>query len=114
MSRDARDDDRHQDRPPVVHREIGHERPWSPAERLMLPRTPDRRAVALDRARYRLRESETELLAAVGAFRVGPERELPASPADIPSLVDQHPVGTPALVINNSPDPGLLPTAEST
>src|SRR5258707_11132464 len=112
MSRDARDDDRHQDRPPVVHREIGHERPWSPAERLMLPRTPDRRAVALDRARYRGRESETELLAVVGAFRVVPGRELLASPADIPSLVDQDLVETRAIAINNSPERVLVLTAE--
>src|SRR5258708_14645094 len=111
MSRDARDDDRHEGGRPVVHREIGHERPWSPAERLMLPRTPDRRAVALDRARYRVRESQTELLAVVGAVRGVPERELLASPADIPSLVDQDLVGTPAIAINNSPQRVPVPTA---
>ncbi len=78
----------------------------------MLPRTPDRRAVALDRARYRVRESETELLAVVGAFRVVPERELLASPADIRSLVDQDLVETRAIAINNSPERVLVLTAE--
>src|SRR5260370_23527952 len=97
MSRDARDDDRQQDAPPVAHREIGHERPWSPAERLMLPRTPDRRAVALDRARYPVRESETDPLAAGGACRGLPQRELLAYPADRPALPHHDLVDTRAI-----------------
>src|SRR5436190_16717068 len=50
--------------------------PWSASRDLALPRTPDREPVTLGRDRYRLRGSEAELLATVGAFRVVPERNL--------------------------------------
>ncbi len=54
---------------------------WSPARDLALPRSPDRRPVPLDRERYRLRGSETELLARVGAFRAIAVRDLASSVA---------------------------------
>jgi hypothetical protein len=68
------------DRPPVPEpRDRSHTnraRDWSPAQRLTLPRSPTRQALQLDRARYTLRDSEVDILATVGTFRVIPVRDL--------------------------------------
>ena len=118
--RSAGDDTRHSARPGAKQ-----DRTWSPADGLTLPRTPDRQAVALERDRYRLRESETELLATVGAFRVVPERELTAdrgderngtgdrpSDGDVRSLVDQGLIETRTIMINNTPERVVVLTTE--
>jgi hypothetical protein len=85
---------------------------WSPANRLDLPRTPDRQPVTLERDFFRLRGSESELLATIGAFRAIAIHDLrevaanampqrPASlDADLRSLRDQGLLRTHALVMN--------------
>jgi len=45
------------------------ERSWSAADRLTLPRYATRHAITVNRTRFRLRESEIDLLSTVGAFR---------------------------------------------
>lgn len=48
----------------------------APADRLLLPQGQQRETVTANHRTYRLRGSETDLLAVVGAFRVVPERDL--------------------------------------
>ena len=75
---------------------------WSAAAGLSLPRTPDRQQVRNGRDRVRLRDSEAELLATVGAFRVVAERDLQASPSDIRGLSEQGLLESRTIVINNT------------
>jgi DNA-binding MarR family transcriptional regulator len=123
MSRDSRDptrepaiDEPDRETRARPDRQGDRGRPWSPSDHLTLPRSPDRRAVSRDRERYVIRDSETELLATVGAFRVVPERELlrdrgdgpssgdtdARSRADIRSLSDQELIERRTIVINHS------------
>jgi hypothetical protein len=88
------------------------DRTWSPANRLDLPRTPDRRPVALERDLFRLRGSESELLATIGTFRaiaIHDLKEVAANAgtdrprsldADLRSLRDQALLNAHALVMN--------------
>jgi len=92
------------------------QRTWSPADRLHLPRTPGRRPVTLDRQRFMLRGSESELLATVGVFRAIPLRDLKpyadnARPnerssfdADVRSLRDQRLLEMHTIIINGRPE----------
>ena len=85
---------------------------WSPAHGLDLPRTPDRQPVVLERDVFRLRGSESELLATIGAFRAiaihdlkevaaNAMTERPSSlDADLRSLRDQGLLHRHALVMN--------------
>ena len=77
---------------------------WSAAAGLGLPRTSSREQVRIGRDRVRLRESETELLATIGAFRVIAERDLQPSAADIRALSDQGLVESRTIVINHTPE----------
>jgi hypothetical protein len=70
-------------------------------DRIELPRTPDRRPVILDRSRFMLRNSESELLETVGAFRAIAVRDLKgAADGDIRSLRGQGLLFTRGLIIN--------------
>ena len=91
---------------------------WSASRDLTLPRGRDREPVTLGRDRYRLRTSEVEVLATIGAFRVVPERDLQgadgtgagdghrptAHPGDLRSLLDQRLVQSHTVVINHQPE----------
>ena len=71
------------------------------ANRIELPRTPERRPVVLGRSRFMLRDSESELLETVGAFRAIAVRDFKeATEADIRSLRGQGLLHTRGLVIN--------------
>ena len=83
---------------------------WSAARGLTLPRTPDRQHVRFGRERLRLRDSETELLATVGVFRVVAERDLQTSRSDVRSLSDQGLLESRTVVINHSPERVLVLT----
>jgi hypothetical protein len=83
---------------------------WSPSRGLSLPRTPDRQHVRLGRERVRLRDSETQLLATVGAFRVVAERDLHPQPDDVRALSDQSLVESRTVVINQSAERVLVLT----
>jgi hypothetical protein len=83
---------------------------WSPAAGLSLPRTPERQPVRVGRDRIRRRDSETELLATIGAFRVIAERDLQPSAANSRGLSDQGLVEARTIVINHSPERVLVPT----
>jgi hypothetical protein len=89
--------------------------PWSPARDLLLPRTPERQPVDTSSTRLHLRQSETELLATIGAFRIVPEHELgSASPnlaADLRSLTDQGLIDSRTIVINDTPERVLVLTS---
>jgi hypothetical protein len=88
------------------------DRTWSPANRLDLPRSPDRRPVRFERDCFRLRGSESELLATIGAFRAIAIRDLKevaanattrrsaSLDADLRSLRDQGLLYRHALVMN--------------
>ena len=86
-------------------------RHWSPADRLALPRSDARRPISVDRQGVRLRESDIELLATVGAFRTVAVRDLrdiadnatdrlARTAADLRSLREQGLLETHAIVIN--------------
>jgi hypothetical protein len=79
---------------------LAPERAWSAANQLELPRTSTRRPVMLDRERFMLRESESELLATVGAFRAIALHDFKPSELDVRSLRDQGLMQTHSLVIN--------------
>ena len=64
----------------------------------------------MGRDRLRLRNSETELLATVGAFRVVAECDLQTSSADVRSLFDQNLLESRTVVINDSPEGVLVLT----
>lgn len=122
MSRDTRDDDLARPDEPTrsnpetrhsVDREPDRTRDrWSAARGLTLPRSPERRPVALNRERFRIRDSESELLATVGAFRVIAVRDLEPSAAntanpdrsfvdgDVRSLREQGLLQTHQVIMN--------------
>jgi hypothetical protein len=92
---------------------------WSPGQDLQLPRTPERQLVTVGGDRFHLRDSEAEILATVGAFRIIPEHELlrasqgddqAANPrghnpaANIRSLTDQRLLEARTIVINERPE----------
>ena len=124
MSRDGRDDPSREEensaRPETARqhniptqaidcdRDPGGSRPWSAGRDLTLPHTQERQPVTLGHDRYRLRDSESEILATVGVFRVVPERDLLRSDAqaegDLRSLSGQGLVETHGLVINHHPE----------
>jgi hypothetical protein len=132
MSRYDRDPDR--ERQAAEERDQGSGRndrtpeastPWSSGRDLMLPRTPERQLVAVGDDRFHVRDSEAEMLATVGAFRVVPEHELlrtsqrddqAANPrgnthaADIRSLSEQGLLETRTIVINERPERVLVLT----
>lgn len=83
---------------------------WSPGRGLSLPRTPDRQHVRVGRERVRLRDSETQLLATLGAFRVVAERDLQALPDDVRALSEQGLVESRTAVINQSAERALVLT----
>jgi len=110
MSRDYRDDVSRPDptvREDRADRRERAERGQSPPEnQIELPRTPERRPVILDRSRYLLRSSESELIETVGAFREIAVRDLKeAAEADIRSLRGQGLLHTRGLVINGRSEP---------
>jgi hypothetical protein len=88
------------------------DRTWSPARRLDLPRTPDRHPVRLERDCFRLRGSESELLATIGAFRAIAVHDLrevavtaaadraPSLDRDLRSLREQGLLRTHVVVMN--------------
>ena len=81
--------------------------PWSPGRDLQLPRTPERQPVDTRHTRLHLRQSETEILATLGAFRIVPEHDLGSSPnlgADVRSLSDQGLTDSRTIVINDTPE----------
>ena len=83
---------------------------WSPSRGLSLPRTAHRQHVRVGRERVRLRDSETQLLATVGAFRVIAERDLQALPDDVRALSEQGLVESRTVVINQSAERVLVLT----
>ena len=83
---------------------------WSAGRGLTLPRTPERQPVRAGRERVRLRASETELLATIGAFRVVAERDLTASASDIRDLSDQRLLDSRTIVINETSERVLVLT----
>ncbi|HEX4565099.1 MAG TPA: hypothetical protein VH138_00655, partial [Vicinamibacterales bacterium] len=104
MSRDPRDDVSRPD-PTVQDRAERRDRVvpdhWLRANRIELPRTPERRPVILDRSRFMLRNSESALLETVGAFRAIAVRDLnETAGTDIRSLRGQGLLHTRGLVIN--------------
>lgn len=82
------------------HDRVASERAWSAANQLELPRTSTRQPVMLDRERFMLRESESELLATVGAFRAMALHDFKPFAPDVRSLRDQGLLQTHTLVIN--------------
>jgi hypothetical protein len=101
------------------------DRAWNPARDLTLPHSPERQPVSLGRACYHLRDSETQLLALVGTFRVVPESEVRrrddaevASPTaarqagDVRSLMDQGLLEARTVVINDRPERVLALTSQ--
>jgi hypothetical protein len=127
MSRYSRDDSARDDigrvesrqdpEPPRQDRDrldrVAPEHTGSVAHRLDLPRTPERRPVILGRNRFMLRNSESELLATVGAFRAIALHDLKevaenagtgersALDADVRSLRGQGLLQTHGVVINS-------------
>jgi hypothetical protein len=102
MPRDSRHDASRYDASRDVDRSDrpASERAWSAANQLDLPRTSTRRPVTLDRERFMLRESESELLATVGAFRAIALHDFKPVEPDVRSLRDQRLLQTHTLVIN--------------
>lgn len=94
-----------------VERSSSHDR-WSAARDLTLPRTRDREHVPSGRERFRLRDSDTELLATVGAFRVVAERDLPGpnSEYDVRSLSDQGLIESHTITMNGASERVLVLT----
>jgi hypothetical protein len=117
-TRDPRPRHRHrsQDRPRDWAREPIRERPTRhvelPARGLTLPRTPTREPVDAGDRVYQLRESETRILATVGAFRVVPVTDLELGGAgrdmwhsDFQELARQGLIERKTVVINREPTP---------
>jgi hypothetical protein len=77
-----------------------------------LPRSDERQQVICEGRTYRVRGSETELLATVGAFRVVPENELQRDAsersADVRSLSEQGLLERRTIVINHQPEAVLV------
>lgn len=94
-----------------VERSLTHDR-WSAARDLTLPRTPVRQHLQLGRDRFRLRDTDTEILATIGTFRVVAERDLtgPHSEYDVRSLADQGLVESRTITINGASEPVLVLT----
>ena len=91
-------------RDPVTHR------PGIPMDRLTLPRGPEREPVEARGQVYRLRESESRILATVGAFRVVRADDLQPTRSsrdvwtgDLRSLADQGLVQTRTVEVNREP-----------
>jgi len=117
-SRGPRSGHRHRskDRPRDWAREPIRDRPTRhvelPTRGLTLPRTPEREPVEADGRAYRLRESETRILATVGAFRVVPVADLEPRRTgrepwngDFQALVEQRLIERKTVVINREPTP---------
>lgn len=85
---------------------------WTPAAGLTLPRSDDRQSVICQGRTYHLRESETQMLATIGTFRVVPEGALQAPErtrsADLRSLVEQGVLERRTIVINGQPEPVVV------
>jgi hypothetical protein len=107
---------RSKDRPRDWAREPIRDRPTRhvelPARGLTLPRTPARESVEVEGRAYRLRESETRILATVGAFRVVPVADLEPRRTgretwngDFQALAEQGLIERKTVVINREPTP---------
>ena len=87
---------------------------WSPSAGLALPRSDERQPVVSSGRTYRLRGSETELLASVGTFRIvtesGLRTEATVASADLRSLASQGLVERRTIVINGQPEPVVVLT----
>lgn len=85
---------------------------WTPSNSLSLPRSDERQRVIARGRAYRLRNSETELLATVGAFRVVPEhatqRDASERQADVRALSEQGLLERHTVVINRRPETVLV------
>ncbi len=92
---------------------------WTPSQGLTLPRSDQRERVVCRGRTYRLRGSETELLATLGAFRIVPERALPDADgeraANVRSLAEQGLLERHTITINRHPEPvlSLTPTGKA-
>jgi hypothetical protein len=95
----------------AVERQSSDER-WSAARDVRLPKTPDRQHIQSGRERYRMRDSESALLATVGTFRVVAERDVagPHTEYDVRSLSDQGLIESRSMMINSEPEPVLVLT----
>jgi hypothetical protein len=111
MARDGLGESR-QPQAQTVHRPAGRgnaDRSFDvPTRGLSLPKTEARQAVTARERVYHLRESETRVLAVVGAFRVVPEQELTqgsaaSSRADLRSLVEQGLIARTSAIVNHEP-----------
>src|SRR3954466_12086700 len=82
-----------------------HPTAWTPSADLTLPRGDERQSVRCEGRSYRLRGSETELLATIGVFRIVPENAVQGDPAvrskDVQSLSEQGLLHRRTIVINN-------------
>jgi hypothetical protein len=82
-----------------------HPASWTPSASLTLPRCDERQSVRCNGRSYRLRGSETELLATIGAFRIVPETALQGDTSvrtnDLRSLSEQGLIERRTIVINN-------------
>lgn len=95
-------------------------RPDLPTDRLTLPRSERRETVEFRDRTYRLRGSESRLLATVGAFRVVPEKDLADGRSnsintvreDLRRLADQGLVVRHTLPINREPSRVAVLTRE--
>jgi hypothetical protein len=107
---------RSKDRPRDWAREPIRDRPTRhvelPTRGLTLPRTPEREPVEADGRTYWLRESETRILATVGAFRVVPVADLEPRRTgretwngDFQALAEQGLIERKTVVINREPTP---------
>jgi len=89
---------------------------WSPSSRLTLPRSRERHPVSLPSRDVRLRGSEVEVLATLGAFRVVCERDLASAEnasllaQDLRSLREQGLLAFQTIVINGSSEQVLALT----
>lgn len=107
---DVRVDDRlGPSRAPETRDQVTH-RPGIPMDRLTLPRGPDREPVEVREHVYRLRESESRILATVGAFRVVRADDLQPTHSsrdvwtgDLRSLADQGLVQSRTVEVNREP-----------
>src|SRR3954469_18610952 len=81
-----------------------HPAAWTPSAALTLPRSDERQCVRCEGRSYRLRGSETELLATIGVFRIVPENAVQRDAAvrsnDVRSLSEQGLLERRTIVIN--------------
>src|SRR3954447_10041746 len=82
-----------------------HPTAWTPSAGLTLPCSDERQSVRCEGRSYRLRGSETELLATIGVFRIVPENAVQGDAAvrsnDVRSLSEQGLLERRTIVINN-------------